>query len=95
MHADDLAEAIRLLATADPAALAPQVFNVSDFTLDLHDLLADYAALTGIAAPLPPRADPAAVSAMTTDRLRRLGWTPSGPARLRDTLTALAPPRSP
>jgi nucleoside-diphosphate-sugar epimerase len=95
VHADDLAEAIRLLATADPADLAPQVFNVSDFTLDLHDLLADYAALTGIDAPLPRRADPTAVSAMTTDRLRRLGWTPSGPVRLRDTLAALAPPLSP
>jgi nucleoside-diphosphate-sugar epimerase len=90
VHADDLAEAIRLLATADPTALAPKVFNVSDFTLDLHDLLADYAALTGIAAPLPPRADPATVSAMTTDRLRRLGWVPSGPARLGETLRALA-----
>jgi nucleoside-diphosphate-sugar epimerase len=95
VHADDLAEAIRLLATAAPAALAPKVFNVSDFVLDLHDLLSDYAALTGIAAPLPPRADPAAVSAMTTERLRRLGWSPSGPARLRETLTALAPLRSP
>jgi nucleoside-diphosphate-sugar epimerase len=93
VHVDDLAEGIRLLATADPAALAPRVFNVSDFTLDLHDLLADYAALTGIRTPLPPRADPAAVSAMTTDRLRRLGWTPSGPARLRETLADLAPPR--
>jgi nucleoside-diphosphate-sugar epimerase len=95
VHAQDLAEAIRLLATADPAALAPVTFNVSDFTLDLHDLLADYAALTGIVAPLPPRADPAAVSAMTTDRLRRLGWQPSGPARLREALTALAPPPKP
>jgi nucleoside-diphosphate-sugar epimerase len=92
VHADDLAEAIRLLATADTAALAPQVFNVSDFVLDLHDLLANYAALACISAPLPPRADPTAVSAMTTDRLRRLGWTPSGPARVRETLRALARP---
>jgi nucleoside-diphosphate-sugar epimerase len=92
VHVDDLAEAIRLLATADPAALAPQVFNVSDFTLDHRDLLADYAALTGIAAPLPPCADPAAVSAMTTDRLRSLGWMPSGRARLRETLAAFARP---
>jgi nucleoside-diphosphate-sugar epimerase len=95
VHAEDLAGAIRLLATTDPAALAPKVFNVSDFVLDLHDLLSDYAALTGIAAPLPPSADSSAVSEMTTERLRRLGWSPSGPARLRGTLTALAPLRSP
>lgn len=90
VHADDLAEAIRLLATADPDALAPGVFNVSDFVLDLHDLLATFAELAGLDRPPPARADAGAVNAMTTDRLRRLGWQPVGPSRIAETLRKLA-----
>ncbi len=93
VHADDLAEAIRLLAAAPAVALSPMVFNVSDFVLDLHDLLAEYADLAGLQAPCPTRADLGGVSVMTTDRLRRLGWRPSGRSRLRETLEALAQTR--
>jgi nucleoside-diphosphate-sugar epimerase len=89
VHAGDLAEAIRLLAVAEPAALSPMHFNVSDFVLDQRDLLAQYAELAGVDLPLPARSDVETVSVMTTERLRRLGWRPSGPARLRETLEAL------
>jgi UDP-glucose 4-epimerase len=90
VHAGDLAEAIRLLAVATPAALSSTVFNISDFVLDRHDLLAQYAELTGIDSPLPARSDVQTVSVMTTNRLRRLGWKPCGPFRLRETLETLA-----
>jgi nucleoside-diphosphate-sugar epimerase len=90
VHAGDLAEAIHLLAAAEPIMLSPMVFNVSDFVLDRHDLLAQYAKLTGIDVPLPARSDGGTVSVMTTDRLHRLGWRPRGPSRLRETLQALA-----
>jgi nucleoside-diphosphate-sugar epimerase len=90
VHAGDVAEAVRLLAVAEPAALSRMVFNVSDFVLDRHDLLSQYAELVGLDAPLPGRADVRAVSVMTTDRLRRLGWRPSGPSRLLETLERIA-----
>ena len=93
VHSDDLAEAIRILAVAEPGALSPMVFNVSDFVLDQRDLLAQYANLAGLETPLPARADIHAVSMMRTDRLRRLGWRPSGPSRLRETLEAFGQAR--
>jgi len=89
VHGDDLAAAALLLLEAPAEALAPQAFNVSDLTLDLHDLLAEVARLTGCAAPLPPRADAARVSAMDCTRLRALGWQPGGWPRLRASLPAM------
>ncbi|MCR9121151.1 MAG: NAD(P)-dependent oxidoreductase [Phyllobacteriaceae bacterium] len=82
VHGDDLASAVRLLATlpaADLARFGPApVFNVSDILLDRHDLLAAYAEHTGIAQAPPPRADASAFNAMDTARLRSLGWRPRG-----------------
>lgn len=82
VHGDDLASAVRLLATLPAADLthfgpAP-VFNVSDILLDRHDLLTAYAAQAGIAQAPPPRADASAFTAMDTARLRSLGWRPRG-----------------
>jgi nucleoside-diphosphate-sugar epimerase len=90
VHADDVAEAVRLLAVAEPATLSPMVFNVSDFVLDRRDLLSQYADLVGLEAPLPARADAQAVSVMATDRLKRLGWRPCGPSRVLETLEEMA-----
>nr|WP_237422088.1 NAD(P)-dependent oxidoreductase [Frigidibacter albus] len=89
VHGDDLAAAALLLLNAPAQALAPHAFNVSDLTLDLHDLLAEVAQLTGCAAPLPPRADAAQVSAMDCTRLRALGWRPGGWPLLRASLPAM------
>jgi nucleoside-diphosphate-sugar epimerase len=89
VHAADMAEALRLLSIAAPADLAPGLFNLSDVVLDRHDLLARYADIAALDAPLPPRADTSRVSVMPTDRIRLLGWHPSGLSRLDDTLAAL------
>jgi len=82
VHGDDLAAAVRLLATRSAGDLmrfgpAP-VFNISDILLDRHDLLAVYADRAGIAHMPPPRADGAAFNAMDTARLGALGWRPRG-----------------
>lgn len=82
VHGDDLANAVRLLATIPVERLgalgtAP-VFNVSDLLLDRRDLLSAYAEQAGIDRPLPPRADAAAFNAMDCARLKALGWRPRG-----------------
>jgi nucleoside-diphosphate-sugar epimerase len=93
VYADDVAAALRLLALASPADLFPGVFNLSDIVLDRHDLLSRYAALAGLDAPLPARADAGGISVMPTDRIRTLGWQPSGLSRLDATLAAMLPAR--
>lgn len=90
VHADDLARAVRLLAEADADILAPRLFNVSDFALDRRALLAAFARCTGLSGPLPEAADRAGLRAMTTDRLRALGWQPRGPGALAETVRAVA-----
>lgn len=82
VHGDDLAGAVRLLASMPAGRLgalgtAP-VFNVSDLLLDRRDLLSAYAEKAGIDRPLPPRADAAAFNAMDCVRLKALGWRPRG-----------------
>ncbi|MDP3342565.1 NAD(P)-dependent oxidoreductase [Frigidibacter sp.] len=89
VHGDDLAAAALLLLDAPAEALASHAFNVSDLTLDLHDLLAEVARLTGCTAPLPPRADAGQVSAMDCTRLRDLGWQPGGWPLLRGSLPSM------
>lgn len=89
VHGADLAAAALLLLSVPPAALRSHAFNVSDLTLDLHDLLAEVARLTGCTAPLPPRSDAASVNAMDCARLRALGWQPGGWPLLRASLPAM------
>lgn len=86
VHGADLAAAALLLLEAPESGLA---FNVSDLTLDLHDLLAEVARLTRCTWPLPPRSDAARVSAMDCTRLRALGWQPGGWQLLRASLPAM------
>lgn len=82
VHGDDVAQAVLALVNADAAYVRGRVFNVSDIALDRRDLLALYREHSGADGRLPDRADPAAVNAMTTDRLRALGWRPGGMERL-------------
>lgn len=90
VHAADIADAVRILATAPAEALAPAVFNASAFVLDRRDLLARYAALAGIDGPLPDRADATAVRAMDCTQRRALGWQPRGADAVDEVLRALA-----
>lgn len=78
-----------LARTIDALALAPSgVYNVSDITIDTHDLLGRVAALTGCTTPLPAR-QTTPVSAMNTARLEGLGWRKGGWERLDETLPLL------
>lgn len=84
VHGADLFEAIRLLLASELTG----AFNVSDFILDRHDLLRQVAQLTGTPhLPPAPSSDP--VSVMRCDRLRALGWQPTGAERLAQELPAL------
>lgn len=84
VHGDDLADAVWRLRQG-PAG----VFNVSDITLDRHDLLDMVAKHTGCKTPLPPRADASKVSAMDTTKLRATGWEPGGMEKLRASLRTM------
>ncbi|SER70295.1 Nucleoside-diphosphate-sugar epimerase [Tranquillimonas rosea] len=87
VHADDLCAAIdRVLGARDrPAPL----YNVSAFVLDRHDLLACYARIAGLSIAPPPRADTTSLNAMSTQRLRQLGWQPRGAETLKRDLRAM------
>lgn len=90
VHADDVAAAVLLLLETPSGRLRHRVWNVSDIVLDRRELLRRYAQRTGITTGLPAASDPSGVSAMTTDRLRALGWRPRGMAGLDAVLDALA-----
>lgn len=88
LHGADLASAVRLILDRLPTG--HHAYNLSDLVLDRRDLLAAYARITGIDAPLPDRADGSAVSEMNTDRIRALGWRPRGWSGIEDTLQRIA-----
>lgn len=77
----DLGVAVCLLLNSQ----AQGPFNLSDILLDRRDLLARFAALCGVSYALPERSE-TPVSVMACDRLHALGWRPSGPAALDETL---------
>lgn len=76
LHGSDLAQAVRIALNA-PAG----TYNLSDITLDRHDLLALVARETGCRHPLPARSE-AALNVMDCAAMRGLGWQPGGMALL-------------
>lgn len=86
VHGADLAAAVTLSLSK---VETERLYNVSDIVLDRHDLLGRVARLTGCTHPAPAPGDPAGLAIMATDRLRALGWTPGGTARLDADLPAL------
>ena len=85
LHGDDLAQAVLLILRTR----ARGAFNASDIVLDRHDLLAGVARLSKNPNPPPARADAAALSVMTCDRLDGLGWQRGGFSRLWRELPAM------
>ncbi|OLP61105.1 UDP-glucose 4-epimerase [Xaviernesmea oryzae] len=90
VHGADVAKAVRLMLQADPIRINGENFNVGDIVTDTHEILALFQKATGLCHPLPAPADPGLYRDMLTDRLRSLGWTPGGKARLAQTITMLA-----
>ena len=89
VHGDDVARAAALALGLGPEA-GPQVLNVSDLMIDRRDLLAILREVAGSSNALPPAADPASRNAMSTDRIRALGWTPGGRPLFERTVRQLA-----
>ncbi len=87
VHAHDVAKAVALLLNTKTDE---RVFNLSDFALDRRVLLETYSEITGVVGQLPDREDASCLNAMTTSRLRQLGWHPRGLVGLRETLETLA-----
>lgn len=87
VHGEDVASAV--LALLDHAGTGG-VFNVSDLVIDRHDILAPLQAMIASEHILPERADASTLNVMTTDRLRRLGWSPGGRALFDQTIARMA-----
>ena len=86
VHSDDVARAVDLVVDR---RIVGEALNLSGIVLDRRDLLRTVERLTGRIGPLPPASDPGTVSEMRTDRLRALGWVPSGPEAVEATLRLL------
>jgi nucleoside-diphosphate-sugar epimerase len=87
IHGRDVAAAVRLLLETETGKIAGQVFNASDILTDTTEILGP---LPGARHNLPPPADRGAVSLMSTDKLRALGWQPGGADLLHQTVEDLA-----
>jgi len=90
VHGRDVAAAVRLMLETESGKVAGEVFNVSDIVADTRDILEHVQYATGSHNALPQPADKTSVRAMTTDKLRALGWQPGGLALLSETVTKLA-----
>ncbi|THK35972.1 NAD(P)-dependent oxidoreductase [Ensifer sp. MPMI2T] len=90
VHGDDVAQAVKLVLEAETAKISGKVFNVSDVLTDNREILSILQKATGCSHPLPPAAETAVFKAMSTDKLRALGWMPGGPERLAATIRELA-----
>ena len=77
VHGDDLAWAV---VTALTARLEKphEVFCVSDILIDNADIAGICAEVTGIRHALPERCDPGSYNAMSSARLKALGWRLGG-----------------
>ncbi|MCC0044773.1 MAG: NAD(P)-dependent oxidoreductase [Brucellaceae bacterium] len=77
VHGDDLAWAV---VTALTARLEKplKVFCVSDILVDNADIASICAEVTGIRHALPERCDAGSYNAMSSARLKALGWRPGG-----------------
>lgn len=85
VHGDDVAQAVCLMLETDAAAISGQSFNLSDITVDTRMIVerlgkpADMIALETLAA-----------NEMSTDKVRSIGWQPSGMSRFEETMRELA-----
>lgn len=77
VHGDDLAWAVVTALTAR-LEKAHEVFCVSDILVDNADIAAIAADVTGLRHTLPERCDADSYNAMSSARLKALGWRPGG-----------------
>ena len=77
VHGGDVAQAVELMLR-NPAPGRPHTFNVSDLLVDRREILAILREEAGCRRQLPAAANRAACNAMSTARIRSLGWMPGG-----------------
>ncbi|MBO6718747.1 MAG: NAD(P)-dependent oxidoreductase [Rhizobiaceae bacterium] len=77
VHGEDVAWAVLTTLTAK-LDRPHEVFCVSDIVVDSADIAAIVNSVTGVARPLPERADPVSLSPMNCAKLKSLGWRPGG-----------------
>jgi nucleoside-diphosphate-sugar epimerase len=87
VHGGDVGAAVRLMLETEAGIIDGQVFNVSDILTDTREILGY---LPPGPHPLPPPANCGAVKAMSTTKIRALGWEPGGIELLRQTVRDLA-----
>jgi nucleoside-diphosphate-sugar epimerase len=90
VHGRDAGQAVRLVLETDADKVGGQSFNVSDIVTDTHKILACVKAENGCDVPLPAPAAREDVAAMTTDKIRALGWQPGGQPLLAASIAELA-----
>lgn len=86
VHGEDVGAAVRLMLECDPMRINGEVFNVSDVLVDTRAILSPVQETTQCPHTLPAAADLAAFNAMSTDKIRMLGWTPGREQRLSATI---------
>lgn len=89
VHGGDVAQAVELILR-NPAPGRPHTFNVSDLLVDRREILAILREEAGCRRQLPAAANRAACNAMSTARIRSLGWMPGGRPLFEETVRRLA-----
>lgn len=90
VHGRDLGRAIRLLLETETARIDREAFNLSDILTDTHEILGHLQQATNCPHALPALAPRSAVNAMSTSKIRALGWRGGGTAALKETIETLA-----
>lgn len=89
VHGRDAGHAVRLMLETDAEKVGGQSFNVSDIVTDTHEILACVKVESGCDVPLPNPTACENVAAMTTDKIRDLGWQPGGQPLLAPSIAEL------
>ncbi|PDT01250.1 UDP-glucose 4-epimerase [Rhizobium chutanense] len=90
VHGRDLGRAVRLMLETESNRISGEIFNVSDIAVDTSDILSFIRRETGCRHALPTPADKAALTAMSTAKIRALGWVPGGTPLFEETMQRLA-----
>ncbi|RUM09162.1 NAD-dependent epimerase/dehydratase family protein [Rhizobium chutanense] len=90
VHGRDLGRAVRLMLETESNRISGEIFNVSDISVDTSDILSFIRRETGCRHALPAPADKAALTAMSTAKIRALGWVPGGTPLFEETMRRLA-----
>ncbi|MCY3811230.1 MAG: NAD(P)-dependent oxidoreductase [Gammaproteobacteria bacterium] len=90
VHGIDVANAVWILLTSPPKAVAGRAFNCADLMVDTREVMAKLAQELDLPAQLPEAARNRVRHPMRTTALQALGWRPGGEERLARTISELA-----